>query len=170
MIKTKPVLNWRTKRWLILVITLSYSAFLSSSNVMSKHTNEWTRDNGVEWISFGPGIIGACRRIDVTLGPGLHSPISIKYRDANFPAVRDWVKAHFENQLNYSPVKKCYQSVQFHDTITLYSSETGGDDSLLISAPLTTITLGVSSKILDKKLSELSLILSRKRRGGAKTN
>ncbi len=145
----------RTFLWftllLLFLVPLSARAIPSDKN---------SRDNGVEWLHFGPGVIDDCKRIDLSF-EFRGGKFTLIESDEKFSAVKDWVKQRFGKRLNLSPTKKCYESVAFTQRVALYSSETKDPQKLLFSVPLTPTTLGVEKRKCDVFVQELRALVER---------
>jgi hypothetical protein len=113
------------------------------------------RHNGVEWIYFGKGIIDSSKLIEVSLYIDKQQEILKTDDFQKILKINQWISANFRNKLNYSPSNPLYESVEFINFVTLYSSVTKTKDSILLKIPLTPLTLSCSQNEFENILIEL---------------
>lgn len=145
----------------VTVLVFVASLVLLGNNAQAVPSDKNTRDNGVEWIRFGPAVIEECKRIDISFEYS-GGKFTVRETDEIFQPVKDWVKQRISKRINLSPNQKCHESVAFTQRIALYSSDTRDPQKLLLSFPLTPITLGVDKNSCKNLIQDLRTLLESK--------
>jgi hypothetical protein len=114
---------------------------------------EWLHSNITSWISFGPAIIGTCKRIDLHVED--IGDFKLLASDANFPSVKNWVQTSFENKLDMSPNDTVFQSIRRKAYLVLYSNDKGERNDTLLVIPLSARMLNTSERDFLNQLNDL---------------
>jgi hypothetical protein len=110
------------------------------------------KHNGVEWIYFGNGIFDSSKLIEVSLNiNGVSNRLSIS-DPQKIAEINNWLISIFREKMNFSPVDPLYESVEFLNYITLYSTLAKHNESILIRIPLTPFTMSCSESDFEKNL------------------
>jgi len=132
------------------------------TQVLGATIDKTLRNNGADWIVFGPAIITRCQRVDLHIVdniPARHRRFTVVKGDTIFDTVKGWISVNIDDKLNLSPEKPRYDAVMagnhlvlrrnypfrfpvMGNCVALYASPKGQQADLLLLVPLNTQTLG----------------------------
>ncbi|HEY9775000.1 MAG TPA: hypothetical protein V6C81_14645 [Planktothrix sp.] len=124
---------------------------------------KWLHHNGTGWISFGPGIIASCRRIDLFVDKPdaeKENRYAVVPTDKGFDATRDWVKNFLEYKFDFSMNTPEYKSARTGTRLVLYTSESGLAGDVLTMIPLSPKMLDEDEKAYKADLEQLKKWMS----------
>jgi hypothetical protein len=120
-----------------------------------KLQKEWLAHDGVNLIRLGPGILGTCKRIDLTIEDV--GDFRVCAGEKNFSSVQNWVRTKSETKFGLPPVDPPgeNQNKYYAVALDLYSSDRAVRDDLLMSIPLTARILGMNESDFSSEVNNL---------------